>query len=84
MAKAKVKYRQCTLELTVDQGTVVKDVAWIPSKYAKLNGFVKIQKNGVWVNGWKVTGVGSHEIDEVPDINKQIRGHRKNTGDSLR
>ncbi len=63
----------------------MKQVAWIPSGFASMGRIVKIkQDDGSWVGGWEIVGVGSNEIDEVPDINKMIRGHRKNTGDSLK
>ena len=39
---------------------------------------------GVWDNGWVVETVneGRHLDEDLPDVHKSLRGHRKATGDS--
>lgn len=79
----KTKYRQCYLEKAVEGG-LVSQTAWIASKYATVGSTVKIkQEDDTWEDRWVVKSVSSQEIDEPIDIHKAIRGHRKNTGDSL-
>lgn len=75
-----MKYRQCQL---VKEN--ITTVSWIPEKYAKLNKVLKLKNNDVWTDGWIVTTVSEDSIDEsnLPDYRKDIRNHRKATGDSL-
>lgn len=74
-------YRQCKLARKNET-----QVSYIPEKYAILNKILKLKNHhGVWENGWKVEFVGARmEDSEVPDVHKQIRQHRKNTGDADR
>jgi hypothetical protein len=40
--------------------------------------------DGNWDNGWIVTSVGNRLPEHyLPNVNRIIKGHRKNTGDSL-
>lgn len=71
-------YVQCLLE-----HINVMQTCYIPEKFAKLGEILKIKTNGVWKDGWEVTEVGT-SIAGIPDIRKSIRGHRKNTGDSIK
>jgi len=51
--------------------------SWIPQKFAKAGGVVKLKDNGKWSDGWIVESVGS--VGKLPErIN-----HRKATGDLL-
>ena len=40
-------------------------IAHIPSKWAKLNEFVKLKMKGIWDDGWKVVDVGGQYPDNV-------------------
>jgi hypothetical protein len=76
----KTFYRQCRL--------TKKDswqVSWLPEKFAVVGKVLKLRndKDEEWDNGWVVTGAGENLIDEPPYAEAMIRGHRKNTGDSL-
>ncbi len=80
---SKVKYKQCRLEKKRQDGLTIQ-VAWIESKFAVVGKTVKIrQEDNSWDDGWLVKFASDEEIDEAIDIHKAIRGHRKNTGDSL-
>lgn len=79
-----MNYRQCTLVKETEKGTI-ELVSYIPSKFAKLHSKVRLKdEDGNWSDGWTVTQAGQ-EVDEklLPDWRKEIRGHRKNTGDNL-
>lgn len=79
----KIEYSQCGLEKTTDNG-VLKQVTFIPSKFAKVGSTIKLKKGETWEGGWVVKSVGTKIMeDKLPDLHKSIRGHRKNTGDSL-
>jgi hypothetical protein len=79
----KIKYKQCTLEKSIN-GSTVQTVSWIPEKYAQLGKVLKLQnEDKTWTDGWFVHFVGSSFIEEPIDIHKAVRQHRKNTGDSL-
>lgn len=79
----KEKYTQCSLEKDIANG-VLKQVSYIPSKYAKLNNTIKLKSNsGEWENGWKVVSIGNQlDAKDLPNSHAGIKGHRKNTGDN--
>lgn len=80
---SKKLYKQCTLVRNIESGTI-QTVSYIPVEFAKLDSVLKLQdEEGLWTSGWKVVGVGHDSTDSPPDFHKAIRGHRKNTGDSL-
>lgn len=80
---SKATYKQCNLEKKISGG-ICYQVAWIESKFAVVGKTVKIrQEDNSWDDGWLVKSASDEEIDEAIDIHKAIRGHRKNTGDSL-
>jgi hypothetical protein len=57
-------------------------VSWIPSKFAKVGGVVKLKDDGKWTDGWVIQWTGS--TGEIPEETKKlIKDHRKATGDSL-
>jgi len=75
-------YRQCILKKDTVQQT-----AFIPEYYAKLNKIVKIHvREDVWDEGWTVFQVSSIRVEEdyLPDSHKEIKSHRKKTGDSMK
>ena len=77
-----MKYRQCTLRLTTSDGHT-EQTSYIPDKYAKVGKILQLKENDIWTDGWEVISIHHEPTDEPPDFRKMIRGHRKNTGDSL-
>ena len=77
--KNKMIYKQCVI-----QKDTTKTTTWIPEKYAHKGKILKLKDNGVWEDGWAVVSVGS-ALDEkyLSDSHKDIKLHRKRTGDSL-
>lgn len=84
MARKKCFYRQCRLEKKTPTGKLCQ-VSFIPAQFAVKDKVLKLREGGVWENGWVVIGAGSelHEDVDLPDSHQIIKGHRKNTGDSL-
>jgi hypothetical protein len=76
----KTAYRQCKLQKGNSH-----QMSWIPEKFAVLNKTLKLKGEGEdWDDGWVVKEVHSRrEDDEMLDPHAAIKGHRKNTGDSL-
>lgn len=86
------QYIQCKLYKSVfditPEGTgnyIVSEVSYIPIEFARVDERLKIKNdNDVWEEGWLVGEVyPNSKTTELPDYRKMIRGHRKNTGDSL-
>lgn len=77
----KTFYRQCRM---VKEGCLFQ-VSWLPEKFAVVGKVLKLRNDdtGEWDNGWVVTCAGKNRVDEPPYADAMIRGHRKNTGDSL-
>lgn len=75
-----MNFQQCKLK---KENTF--QVAFIPSKFAKVNKMLKIKENDIWTDGWKVFEVYSTIVAEemLPDSHKIIKAHRDKTGDSL-
>lgn len=71
-------YTQCRLKRFKEER-----VTWIPSKYAVEGKILKLKDNDNWTNGWEVIYVGA-TVDKCPNVVKQIKEHRNNTGDSLK
>jgi len=88
----KTTYTQCTLVRTVNdtnhrcphEDVGEQTTAWIPTKFAKMSGVVKLreEKTDVWMDGWVIIHVGATRLDR-PHSASTITEHRKNTGDSL-
>lgn len=77
----KVYYRQCYL----CKNDNMFQTSWIPEKFAVLNKVLKLRDpDGEWDNGWVVRRVSQNRIHDTPDSHKEIKAHRKATGDSLR
>jgi hypothetical protein len=77
-------FKQCHLSKKIDTGEM-KQTSWIPEEFAKLNKVIKLRdENGTWVNGWVVRQVGQSRLaeNELPNYHKEIKEHRKTTGDS--
>lgn len=82
---AKIAYRQCELQKQ-NNGSVIRQVAYIPEIYASIGRVVRIRENTIWTDGWKVTKA-HHDVvydDDLPDWHQSIKNHRKATGDSLK
>jgi hypothetical protein len=75
---SKDKYRQCTLVKNN-----VATVSYIPSEYAIVGKILKLKKDDdTWSDGWVVESAGAL-TSSPPDYRKDIRAHKKMTGDSL-
>lgn len=64
---------------------VLETVGWIPEKYSVVNKAVKILKDDeTWDDGWIVKEVFA-KVEEcnLPDSHKEIKAHKKRTGDSM-
>jgi hypothetical protein len=79
-----VKYKQCSLSRK-DGDKIVRQVSWIPVKWASTGQVLKLKANNEWTDGWVVDSVGLDILDqnEVPDSHKAVKEHRKRTGDNL-
>ena len=74
-------YYQCQLE-GGPRGTGFL-IAFIPAKYAIVGKVLRLKdEGGVWEDGWVVKRVFGG-VDEVPNMRRAVKKHRKNTGDSL-
>ena len=63
-------------------GTITQ-TSYIPDRFAHVNNVVKLKDGDTWIDGWKITHVGDRLLENAPDVNKRIRGHRHNTGDDM-
>ena len=71
-------FRQCKLQ----KGDTYQ-VSYIPDCYAEIGRLIKLKEGDIWESGWEVIEVSNNKTDCPPDYRKDIRGHRKTTGDSL-
>ena len=78
-------YKQCRLSKKNQSGNETWQVSYIPAKFAVVGKILKLKdNNGEWDDGWKVISAGVPVEEKLlPDYRKQIREHRKNTGDSM-
>jgi hypothetical protein len=78
-------YRQCVLIKVLKCGYTTQ-ASWIPECYAVIGKQLKLKNNDIWEDGWIVDQIGDKRVAEqnLPDSHAQIKGHRKNTGDSLK
>jgi len=73
-------YRQCNLRNGNSHTT-----SWLPEEYAVKGKVLKLKKDDEsWEDGWIVESAGD-KIDEkcLPDFHREIKAHKKRTGDSL-
>jgi hypothetical protein len=47
---------QCCMKRKTEHGDITQ-TSWIPSKFAKLDEYVKLKENGAWTDGWRVVAV---------------------------
>jgi hypothetical protein len=79
---AAVSYRQCVLYR--EPGTW--QTTWLPERYAHRGTRLRLRREDkTWQDGWVVTRVGESRVPEenLPDPHAGVKGHRKQTGDSL-
>jgi hypothetical protein len=78
-------YRQCRLVKKLPVGTA-HQTSWLPESFAIVGKVLKL-RNGAedWGDGWVVESVSEQKLaeDQLPDPHRQIKDHRKATGDSL-
>jgi hypothetical protein len=77
-----MNYVQCVLARKSKANETITLVSFIPENLAKLNEVLRLRKKNVWQEGWVVKFVGSKQYTQ-PYSRKQIKAHRRNTGDSL-
>ena len=81
-----IKYTQCKLRKKISNGEILL-TSYIPSKHAQKGNKVKLKKDILgFESGWVVVEVyPNSECEEknLPAFHKDIKGHKKQTGDSL-
>ena len=78
-----VYYKQCKLQLKKADGTILHDVAWVPSKFAIQDKFLEIKKNDKWENGWQVTFVGEDQISQEEVAKRQTYSRKHRIGSDI-
>ncbi len=80
---ATLYFRQCHLVKKTASGTV-EQTSWIPERFASLGAAVRLRNpDGEWEDGWVVQFVGARrEQSALPDSHKEIKAHRRATGDA--
>lgn len=90
--KPKPHYSQCRLTRT-EGSARIETVSWLPTRVKSDKGMISLKvgsvvdlkdQEGNWTRGWCVEAMGTKTEEEAPDWRKSVRGHRKNTGDSIR
>jgi len=72
-----IYFKHCVLELIQKDGKTTT-TSWLPEKYAIKDKYVELKnrKTGKWINGWKVTIVGTKRLTEN-QIVSQSQHYRK-------
>lgn len=78
--KPKKEWCQCLLVRDCGSTSILRQVAFLPVKHARVGNVVKLRTRGKWEDGWKVVTAGKL-LDHRPDYRKMIRHHRHETGD---
>lgn len=78
-------YHQCLLTKFSGESTT-SQTTYVPEKFAKVGLVLRLRdENKNWTGGWVVRHVGGAiEEEKLPNYRKEIRQHRKSTGDPLR
>lgn len=73
----KTYYTQCLLKRNA-----LRQVSWIPEKFAVVGNGLRLKESGIWVDGWEVMQVWQ-TIDEkhLPDSHSERKAHKVATGD---
>jgi len=88
------QYVQCQFARENEDGSRSVTTSWIPTrvKHQDKNGLAKVRvgmtidlkdEEGNWDHDWIVEVMGTDIRNDAPDVRKMIRGHRKNSGDSM-
>ena len=58
------QFRQCEVVRGAE-----RLISYLPDKYARRGKVLRLNENGVWVNGWKVVWAAKEAVDEdkMPD-----------------
>jgi len=78
-------YRQCRLVKKLQVGTC-HQTSWLPEPFAVVGKVLKLKSTeGKWEEGWVVEAVSQHRRsgDLLPDLHREIKAHRRATGDSM-
>lgn len=78
-------YRQCRMRKDNKDGSYSEQVSYIPEPFCKVGKVLKLRdEEGVWDNGWVVEFASEHKRleEDLPDVHKDRKNHRKATGDS--
>jgi hypothetical protein len=80
-----MNYRQCRLRKSLPSGGWLEDISFIPEIYATTGGRIRVKdRHGAWDRGWEVADVWDERSeDSLGDSHRDIRAHRRRTGDSL-
>ena len=71
-----MSYKQCKLQRTKEMGMpLTSTVTYIPSKLAKVGGFIELKEDGVWAT-WQVASVAKDEITEEQGKKLHTRWHK--------
>lgn len=78
------KYQQCELQRGQSgQRAIVRQVAWIPKRFAVPGRWLCLLIDSRPSDGWQVVSVyGDCDEKHLPDAHSGIKHHRKRTGDS--
>lgn len=69
-------YRQCMLKRHLSDGSCIIDVCYIPNKFAKKGGVLKIKnRHGEFVDGWTVVEVFDAKTDD--ELETQHEAHKR-------
>jgi len=88
-----IQYRQCHLHKPSERGHISR-VSWLPTQFPARGGGKKVklrvgsvvdlkEEDGSWSTDWEILSCGEPK-DEAPDWRALVKGHRKNTGDSIK
>lgn len=81
-----IYYRQCRMYKKHSETCWSEQVSYIPEPYCVVGKVLKLRdEEGNWEDGWIVKTASSYRFPEqsVPDSHRDIKGHRKRTGDSI-
>ena len=73
-------YRQCVLTRKIPSGGKMKEITWVPAKYAKKGNYLELKRDGEWVDGWFVESAGEAvSSQKVEAMQYEYKKHRKVT-----
>jgi hypothetical protein len=78
-------YCQCALYRPMPDGSIECQVSWLPTRFAVAGETLRLrERGGEWEDGWIVSTAGAERVAEcdLADPRRDVRGHRRGTGDS--